>query len=217
MNGKVEAAVVGSVLMGIATNGVYSFLSDRMSSWTIWLSVALIGGIAFWYLLRVAMAAVRALRRGRYSVLVFVLDGEQRLLLIKHPFHQVYLPPGGRLGPAEPPHAGVERVLREEAGLVQFEFDRRFHDPIVQLSERVEQLPRPAAIQLERRSQRTWVSFHCAMVYICRPTREPFVPAASLELQPRWLNIEEIRALPREERPFDDVVRRYETLIGRVT
>jgi ADP-ribose pyrophosphatase YjhB (NUDIX family) len=60
-----------------------------------------------------------AVPRLRVGVAVVALDGQERVLLLRHVFHPTapWGLPGGWLGRRESPMAGAQRELREETGL----------------------------------------------------------------------------------------------------
>jgi nucleoside phosphorylase/ADP-ribose pyrophosphatase YjhB (NUDIX family) len=151
---------------------------------------------------------------GRFAVLVFLLDAKNRLLLVQHPFHKRLIPPGGRLNDGEVPHDAIKRRVLEETGLTAFEFHPCFHRPLRVISELVEDVPGPYSVHMEHRRQRDEVMFHYAFVYICRVPDSANTSLKDSNYKPQWYTLDEIRAMPRDTIPFDDIIRRYEDVLA---
>ncbi len=80
-----------------------------------------------------ALARGRALKPWRDGVRALVLDGEDRILLVRFDFPPFpWAPPGGGLDPGESDEEGLRRELAEELGLDDFELGpllwRREHE-----------------------------------------------------------------------------------------
>ena len=150
---------------------------------------------------------------GGHAVLIFFLNEKDELLLIRHPFHQCYLPPGGGLKDGELPHKAVAERLKEETGILNFKFHPDFHNPFLVISEKVEDVPGPYSVHLELRPQSTGAEFHYAFVYVCcfDGADQPLSPMR--EYQPRWMSLEKIYELPKGQIPFDDIMVRYEDIL----
>jgi ADP-ribose pyrophosphatase YjhB (NUDIX family) len=179
--------------------------------------ITIIIGTCAWILLRLVQNVLGFVRFGRYAVLVFFLNRQKKLLLIKHPYHNVLLPPGGRLRQWELPHDAVARVLKEEACIDehQFEFHPLFHEGEHVISEIVQSVPRPYSVHMERRQQRGWLHFHYAFVYVCRYRQADRVITVVPQYAPRWYSLKEIESSAPSDRPFDDIIRRYEELLSK--
>lgn len=154
---------------------------------------------------------------GRFAVLMFILDTANRLMLVHHPFHKRLIPPGGRLNDGEIPHEAVKRRLLEETGISAFDFHPDFHRPLRVISERVEDVPGPYSVHMEHRRQRDDVMFHYAFVYVCQFTGGNINKPSNSSYQPQWYTLEEVKALPRDMIPFDDIIRRYEDILDRLS
>jgi 8-oxo-dGTP pyrophosphatase MutT (NUDIX family) len=199
--------VLGAIIIGLAGNWLqkkYPFLMELGFQAVLFLS-------ALWLLLRtlqVIQAYLTFRKSGKRAVLVYLLDSKDRVLLIRHPFHKVRLPVGGRLLVDENPHEAVARVLGEEAGVTNFEFDKKFHEPSKVVSEVVSQVPAPFAAHIERRKQRDNIFYHYAFVYVCRYEEQSKAPN-STAYQPAWFTFDEMASMAHGERPFEDIHRRY--------
>lgn len=149
----------------------------------------------------------------RFAVLVFLLDRDNRLLLVQHPFHNRLIPPGGRLKDGEVPHQSVRERLLEETGITEFEFHPDFHSPLRVISEVVESVPEPYSVHMEHRRQRDGITSHYAFVYVCRFTGVCLPVTGEASYRPQWYSLGQIKSMPRDRIPFDDIVRRYEGII----
>ena len=150
---------------------------------------------------------------GGYAVLIFFLNKRNELLLIKHPFHGCYLPPGGGLKQGEVPHLAVAERLKEETGIQEFEFHPKFHNSDLVISEKVRDVPSPYSVHFELREQSTGAEYHYAFVYVCRFKGADQALAPLKDYQPAWMYLEKIYKLPQGEIPFDDIMVRYEDIL----
>src|SRR5579875_704133 len=123
----IDRFILLSVLLGLLINLTSSFLDARFPQVGLYLTALLVIAVCIWGIFRLSSVALQYFRSGRYSVEVFLLNQNNDLLLIKHPYHRRLLPPGGRLNQWEQPHEAVSRSLLEEAGISEFEFHARFH------------------------------------------------------------------------------------------
>ena len=111
--GQINSFVIGSVAIAM----VVAFAGEYLEAQVPWLrrisAIVVAAGIAIWILVNTAAAiwATANWGRGRYAVLLFVLNDAGSLLLIQHPFHKRLMPPGGRLRMWELPHEAIARVL----------------------------------------------------------------------------------------------------------
>ena len=189
-----------------------SYLYDRLpllhALSTIFLGVTLV----LWLGIKGFQFVTR--RYGRFAVEAIFLNGNNELLLIRHPFHNCLLAPSGRLRIWQPPNEALAEVLRREAGIVDFELHPVFHNKGSMVTDRVQDIPRPYAVQIEHRRQRGLVGSHYDFLYVCR-FRGGDQPLKSIaDYHPRWMSIAEIRALGKDERPFDDLIIRYEEVLA---
>jgi len=205
--------IVLATCVGLSTRFLAGY-SPRAEAFAFWV---LIVGVSGWLLIAILRLTLSVLYfgKGRYSVLIFALDEQSRLLLVRHPYHKRLIPPGGRLRVFELPHAAVSRVLAEEANLKTFSFHPAFHRQIEGYSDTVTILPQPYSVQREDRRQRGFVRFHYAFVYVV------IAQAADLGsppegYQPRWCGKEQVTNMVAPDRPFDDVVKRYLDIISEL-
>jgi ADP-ribose pyrophosphatase YjhB (NUDIX family) len=202
------SAVIVAMVVGVATNHLSTLAPWMQPAAFALVIVALIlwvGSEAGSFLIAVLYGG-----KGRYSVLVFALDRQKRLLLVQHPFHKRRIPPGGRLKMFELPHDAVGRLLKEEAGVTSYEFSSQFHRAEGPYTDFVTVLPQPYRVQRELRDQRGWVKFHYAFVYVVR-TDDAL--GAVLDYDPRWYTAAEVHAMVPPTRPFDDIVLRYDDIL----
>ena len=213
-------AVIGALVAGLAG----TFIQGQVTSVyptapyyaTITLVVILVGAAIYagvQFFARTVLAA-------RFAVLLFVLDPENRLLVIVHPFHRRLQPPGGRLDPRETPEHAVYRTLQEETGLHggQVTFEPAFHPALKHFSDKVEEEPRPYSVHREYRTQRGSVRSHVALVYVLRATgSEAPTPPPIEGYSPSWRRLTELEALSSNLRPFDDIMEQYRRVLTRIS
>jgi hypothetical protein len=108
--------------------------------------------------------------------------------------------------------------LQEEAGISedQLEFHPLFHDPHLPISELVERVPRPYSVHREYRSQRGFVKFHYAFVYVCRFSGGNEVLHPVEQYHPAWYSLQQVESMGRNNRPFDDAIILYRELLRKV-
>lgn len=210
--GFVLTAIVVAIVVGLATTYIQE-LDERFKSIAFWI---VMGVVVLWGVVEATaqLLAVLYFGKGRYAVLIFVLDDADRLLLVTHPYHRRLITPGGRLKVLELPHDAVARVLRTEAGISTFEFSSLFHAKQAAYTESVTIVPQPYMVQREDRKQRGFVRFHYAFVYVVRCAHGNV--GAIPQYQPTWYSRSEIEKLMSPDRPFDDVVDRYDDILARI-
>jgi ADP-ribose pyrophosphatase YjhB (NUDIX family) len=215
----IDRFILLSVLLGLLINLTSSFLDARFPQAGLYLTALLVIAICIWGIFRLSSVALQYFRSGRYSVEVFLLNQNNDLLLIKHPYHRRLLPPGGRLNQWEQPHEAVSRSLLEEAGISEFEFHARFHkiQAPKMINNVVERVPAPYLTQIEHRKQRRDIKFHYDFIYICIFTGNTTKSLASVkEYHPKWMTLQEIKQLDKSSRPFDDAIQIYEDLLKKL-
>jgi ADP-ribose pyrophosphatase YjhB (NUDIX family) len=210
---SIDRFILATILVGLIVNLGSTFIDEYFPQITTYAAITLGFAVAIWGLYRLVSTLLQYVRYGRYAVLIFFLNSENKLLLIKHPFHGCLLPPGGRLKQWELPHVAVAKRLKEETKIEDFEFHPQFHNPNLMISEIVESVPRPYSVHMEHRKQRGLVRFHYAFVYVCHfiGSDMPLQPVE--DYQPRWLSLPEIYQLPKGVIPYDDIIRRYEDIL----
>ena len=119
---KYDNWIGGAVLTALAVNIASNVVYKRWPDASVYSLYALLGVLSIWLVLKLIQLVRVLLLPVRFAVLVFFLNSENKLLLIRHPFHKRRIPPGGRLNLNELPHVAVEARLREEAGITSFEF-----------------------------------------------------------------------------------------------
>lgn len=215
----IDRLILLSVLLGLLVNLASSFLDAKFPQVGLYLTALLVIIVFIWGTFRLSSTVMQYFRKGRYSVEVFLLNQNNDLLLIKHPYHGRLLPPGGRLNQWELPHEAVSRRLREEAGISEFEFHPRFHkiQSPKMINEIVERVPTPYLIQIEHRKQRRDIKFHYDYIYICLFIGDGTKPLETIkEYNPKWMNLKGIYQLDKHLKPFDDAVQTYEDLLKKL-
>ena len=210
---KSDKFVLGAVVLAVLVNLTAAHLDKRYPSIAAWAALLLAGAVGLYAVYRSLEIAIQYFRYGRYAVLIFFLNSKNELLLIRHPFHKCYLPPGGRLNQWELPHEAVAKRLKEETGIESFQLHPQFHNPKLVISEIVEDVPRPYSVHMEHRRQRGFVSFHYAFVYICKfKGRDEPLPRVE-GYEPAFFTLQQIYVMPRGTIPYDDIIRRYEDIL----
>lgn len=132
-----------------------------------------------------------------FTVTTYIFDGEKTLLLF-HPKHQKWLPPGGHLEPNETPPECARREVREETGL-EIEFIRQENLWIEEWNG--VSIERPYLFLLENIPSHGSFPAHQHMdfIYLAKP-------AGGEELESvRWWTLEEVLNF-REDLIFPDVI-----------
>jgi len=212
----VDRLIGGSVVLALLVNLASTYLYDRMPRVHFYVAMALAAAVFCWSAYHLLGFALKYFRYGRYAVEVIFLNSRNELLLIHHPFHKCLLPPASRLKLWQLPHVAVGEVLRNEAGINEFEFHPVFHSKHSVLSEKVEDVTQPYAAQIENRRQRGLVRFHYTFLYVCKfkGTDQPLT--AVPDYHPRWMSLREMKELGPGLRPFDDLILRYEMILAKL-
>lgn len=200
----VLSAIVVAIIINVASTAIGNVTPETPKLAAIVLAFALF----IYVLARVAMIAANYYLHSRFSVLIFMLDAQQRLLLYRHPQFQRYIPPGGRLALSEAPDDAVSSRLRDKAGVGSFIFDPHFHAPRFPITELVEEVIRPFAVHREHRRQRGGVRSHYCFVYVCR-----LAGGATANLDCRWVDLADLIAMDVHTRPFDDIIAKYRLIL----
>jgi 8-oxo-dGTP pyrophosphatase MutT (NUDIX family) len=210
---KSDKFVGAAVLLAAMVNLAAAYFDRRYPSSAAWSADILAGAVGLYALFRFFQTTLQYFRYGRYAVLIFFLNNRNDLLLIRHPFHKCYLPPGGRLKQWELPHEALAKRLREETGITAFDLHPHFHNRTLVISEIVEDVPRPYSVHMEHRRQRGLVRFHYAFVYVCKfKGRDEELPQVET-YEPRFFSLQQIYNMPRGVIPYGDIIRRYEDIL----
>lgn len=131
----------------------------------------------------------------RYATTVIVLD-EDMVLLVWHPFHRVWLPPGHRVGFQEYPHeAALKAVLRETGYVVDFADTIHYEEKSI--DRKTWQIPQPYFVMKEEQGHRGGIKVHYDFYYVCRVVEKE--PQLKGVLDYKWFNILSSKNLfPRE-------------------
>ncbi len=210
---KSDSFILLTVVVGVILNLGAAHIDRRFPPVSAYASTLLAAALLLYLCYRVFDGLLHYLRFGRYAVLIFFLNSKNQLLLIRHPYHKCYLPPGGRLSQWELPHEAVSRKLKEEVGVTSYELHPTFHNPPVVISEKVEDVPRPYTVHMEHRRQRNLIRFHYAFVYVCRFKGNDETLPRVADYEPHFFDLESIYNMPRGTIPYDDIIRRYEDIL----
>lgn len=203
----VLSAIVVAILINVASTAIGNVTPDTPKVAAMILAIAL----AVYIVGRVGLVAANYYLYSRFSILIFLLDTQQRLLLYRHPVFQRYIPPGGRLALSEAPDDAVNSRLRDKAGVSSFIFDPHFHAPRFPITELVEEVIRPFAVHREHRRQRGGVRAHYCFVYVCR-----LAGGATANPDCRWVDLPDLLAMDVHTRPFDDIIAKYRLILDEL-
>lgn len=123
-----------------------------------------------------------------FTATTYVFDGD-KVLLILHPKHKKWLPPGGHLDANELPTEAARREVLEETGytiLIEKEEDIWIDTPFSKSMER----PRLCLIEEIDSSH-----FHIDLIYVATVDKK----VAKAELTYKWMDLSEIKLLKTEE------------------
>lgn len=204
------STAVPALLLGLSSNALKDWIPGPLLALMGWISLLLLLASAVVYILLLSL--YRVVPR-RFANLVYLVDDGMNVAMIEHPFHKRIQPPGSRLGYHEAPHEAVRRVIKDELGLLDLE-GLSLVPGGEGLIGRVEIVPPPVQVQVERRKQRLGVSEHYDFVYLCRiPGTRPQLQSS---LNPTWMSLAEIRqagASDVQRAPFEDVIPTVEKLL----
>lgn len=207
------------VVVGMAL--VVNLLSTYLSGYPKVVAVAsysLLAAIAVWMAfwgLRIVTGSVTA---PMYAVETFILDSQNRLLLIYHPFHKKFVPPGGRIGRHEFPNEALCSRLEERIGLktADFQFHPKIHQVVSKaVIGRAEKVCPPFIIQKEKTRQRRWVKYHYDFIYVLQLLNE-HVAFKDNAYSPRWVSLPEMERIDADKESFPDVLDTYRVILDKV-
>jgi ADP-ribose pyrophosphatase YjhB (NUDIX family) len=137
----------------------------------------------------------------RYATTVIVFEGD-KVLLVWHPFHNVWLPPGHRVGFQEYPHkAALKAVLRETGYVV--DFINTIHYEEKSIDRNTWQIPQPYFVMREDQGQRRSIRSHYDFYYVCHVTNKKPQPKGVLDY--KWYGIFELGKLVSEGTLYQDI------------
>lgn len=158
------------------------------------------------FLLVICFAFILAIQRYKrkhkveYSVLIFVLDLEGKLLIVDNKFHERKMIPCGRIGKFQTPLGAVEIFLKEQAGIALNQCEVAAHSII---------FPgdtwRPCSAQLEfiSKHERRFAA-HYAFVYFLHLSKDE-----SISNEAKFMSLKELEDLPQSIELFSDILQRY--------
>jgi ADP-ribose pyrophosphatase YjhB (NUDIX family) len=159
------------------------------------------------------------LRSVRYAVSAFVLNDENELLVYMHPFHKVFLQPGGRVRIGEVPHDALARCLMERLALAReaYEFDPRIHDGLDNVGAdvgKVVRVPAPFLVQREHEPQRGGVRTHYDLFYVLKLLDRSQLTAPERYQPVRFVALSTLRDMAARSATRPDLVDGYERLVA---
>lgn len=206
----IQTMIVPSFLLGISTNTVFSKFpgfGELIGLIGLALFVAV---FLFWLFFRFTMKIIPR----RFANLIYLLDDDNKLAVIKHPHYKRIQPPGTRLGYHEKPHSAIERAIREELGLEPSSYSI-WPDMEYPKFSNTEIVPGPYQVQVERNKHRLGVKEHYDYVYVCKTRGK--IPELNKKYDARFLSLDElehIRDSDAESAPWSDIIPTYKKILA---
>ncbi len=143
-----------------------------------------------------------------FTVTTYILD-PPRVLLLHHPKHGKWLPPGGHLEPGETPPQGAKREVLEETGLeielvsqenlwLEYWNAKSFQRPYLCL---LEEIPRHGTQPAHQ---------HMDLIYVGKVIGGKQILSESL----RWFTLREVLQMVPDEEIFGETMKTIEHLLG---
>lgn len=203
------ATALPALIVGLAPLALQHHISEQTRLRFGQAAVLLIGVSAVIYVLLWAQGKIIP---RRFANLVYLFDNQLNVAVIQQPFYKRVQPPGTRLGYHDAPHEAVARVVKNELGI-----DPTVVNPIPgpgQKWGKVEIVPRPVQVQVERRKHRLGVREHYDFVYLC--TIDTARPMLKGPHHPMWMSLAELESArdhDADNGPFEDVIPTVKNLI----
>lgn len=213
------------ILVGIIFSAILGMFSTFISDYIrtnypnapivlsfIFLAFLIIGVLSFLY-----RKIANYITTGMYAVEVFILDSSNKLLLVNHPFHHQFIPPGGRVGKFEFPNDALKKRLRDRIGLKEedYFFDPKIHEAHnKQTIGHTQKITEPFIVQKEKRRQRYLVKFHYDFIYVARIKNDNF-DFLDNDYSPRWVDLNELDILTQQNKTFSDVIETYKLILSK--
>lgn len=221
---KFDRGIISGLILVASVNIFSDYLGENFPDFKKGIGLVILILLIIWLTFNIIRIVIHLVTYGRYAIEIFLLDDKNNLLLIYHPYHKRWIPPGGRLKLFELPHEALVKKLKEESGLDEnnFELHPVFHgDYFPKIIGKAEKVPRPYIVQKEHRMQRRFVKFHYDFIYVCRfvGTKPNLDTNINGDLyKPTWFNIENVEKISKEEgKPFDDVIDTYKNILKKIS
>lgn len=206
--------VILALITGISANyfGSVNHLLERI------IGVLVLFVISTWLIILLSRAIFYKLTDGELAVEAFILNSNKELLLYKHPFHNKFIPVGGRVKRSEFPDKALERRLLERAGLARsaYHYNNVFH-PDFNTSPfnlgHVQRIPSPFIIQKELRRQRLFKKFHYDFIYVIDLLDDKHVFPSNDYSPFRFVNLSMLSQLRNSNETFPDVLDTYDRIL----
>jgi hypothetical protein len=213
--------IISVIIVGILINLISDYVGRHYEAAEEPLIVAGLAAITVWILIVVTDISYTRLTAGRYAVEAFILNDRHELLLWRHPFHKVMLPPGGRVGRREFPNQALQARLEERLNLnaTKYEFDERFHQDLnvssANLGE-VQRLPAPFIVQREIHKQRAFVKYHYDLIYVLRLLPGQTVTSRSKYDPVRFVDLKALIDMTASGKVYPDVLDAYHRILTAI-
>lgn len=138
----------------------------------------------------------------QFTVTVYIIEG-QKTLLLNHPKHFKWLPPGGHIEAGEtPPECGKREVL-EETGL-QIEYIQQENIWINAWNARSIERPYLCLLENIPPHGNQGAHQHIDLIYVARPTGGILLPDQVQKGHLRWWTLDEINQHLSEDQLFEE-------------
>lgn len=207
-----------SILLAILVNIASNYYSGMNPAVIGVIGKTIVAILMIWAFRVVVIKVLEEFTAGRMAVEALILAPDDKLLLYRHPYHDNFIPPGGRISPKELPEDGLQRALKERVGLNETDFS--FH-PIIHNRNRhkvghlgkVERVVTPFIIQKELKQQRLLKRFHYDFIYVLQ-LDDTIMQFPDNEYRPfKFVDLKELEEIERKKDTFPDVVDAYKRVL----
>lgn len=183
-----------SIVFGILIERIFSMSNDGEILLEIILLILLSGALITYYILHL----IEEMKMISYSVLLFILDADDRLLVVDNRYHKRLMLPCGNVPRGVTPGESALRFLKEQTSLSP-EHVRTLRGDGLDARHLV-----PAAAQIEFVTKHEFsVQEHYAYIYFLRTDQKG---------EDRFCNLQELKAFG-EKGLYSDLLQRYELLL----
>lgn len=202
--------VVISLLLGLSSSGLV-VKHPEVGIWLSYLSIFLLIVVVVRYIL------IRLLNKfvpRRYANLIFMLDEENNLAVLKHPLYSRIQPPGGRLFYNESLHLSISRIIKKELGLEETSYKVVSDDNSLERYGTAYLVPRPFQIQVEIGSHKLGVREHYDFVYVC--FAKGIKPILDSSFHAIWVSLDELEDFSKkniQNAPWESIIPTFKKVI----
>lgn len=217
---KWDRLLLITVLLALAVNIAASFFASLQNGVVQrYIGIAVVVIVVFWTISLVWRYSVNKITEGKYAVEAFILNGNKELLVYRHPYHNKFIPPGGRVRSNEFPEEALGKRLLERTGLSQdsYSFSQAFHPTLSTQYAlgSVERVQVPFIIQKEIRRQRFFKRFHYDFIYVLQLKDNTFTFPSNKYAPFSFVTFTMLEQMLARRETFPDVLDAYEKILGK--